>query len=123
RGTFVDAPDIEARAHEEDEVAPGAAPGVEHLHATGDPAAEQLIEQVDVDIAELFAQARRWLHHARAKIWERSASHSASPVLSVASSMARSTRPGSRDAQLATARPCATLQRSPNRRTPVMESV
>jgi hypothetical protein len=62
--TLIHAPHVEARAHEEDEVPPRAAAGVEHFHAADDTAAKQLIEQVDVDVAKLFAQACRRLHHA-----------------------------------------------------------
>jgi hypothetical protein len=48
-----------ASAHEVVHVTPVAAAGVEDAHTGCDPAARDLIEQVDVDIAEL--RAERWL--------------------------------------------------------------
>ena len=38
------------------EIASRSAAHVEHPHARRDAAAQQLVEQVDVDVAELFAQ-------------------------------------------------------------------
>ena len=45
--------DVEALAQQVDEIASAATAGVEHAHARADPAAQQLVEQVDVDVAEL----------------------------------------------------------------------
>ena len=53
---LVDGVDVEALAQEVHEVASAAAAGVEHAHAWTDAAAEQLIEQVDVDVTELRLQ-------------------------------------------------------------------
>jgi hypothetical protein len=39
-----------------DKVAPAAAAGVENAHATTDASAQKLIEQVDVDVAELIVE-------------------------------------------------------------------
>ena len=50
--------DVEAVREQVDEVAPVAAAGVEHAHAGRDPPAQQLVEQIDVDVAELIFQ--RW---------------------------------------------------------------
>ena len=52
--------DVVAVSEQVDEVAPAAAAGVNDVHARGDTAAQQLIEQVDVDVAELFLQVRHW---------------------------------------------------------------
>ena len=48
--------DVEAFAQEVHEIATAAAAGIEHAHARPDAAAQQLIEQVDVDVAELGLQ-------------------------------------------------------------------
>jgi hypothetical protein len=58
-GALVDAPHLEGAAQEGDEVAAPAAPGVEHAHPLHDPAAQQLVEQVDVEVPELRAQSIR----------------------------------------------------------------
>ena len=47
---------VVARAKEVDEIPALAAPGIEDPHAGRYPAAQQLIEQVDVDVAELRSQ-------------------------------------------------------------------
>src|SRR5213078_4576708 len=52
----VGAADGVAFAEEVDEVAAAAAAGVEDAHAGRDAAAQELIEQVDVDAAELLGQ-------------------------------------------------------------------
>ncbi len=52
-GIPISGDDLITFAEESDEVASGAAPGVEEEQAGGDAAAEELIEQVDVDGAEL----------------------------------------------------------------------
>ncbi len=57
---------VVAFAQEIDEVAAGAAAGVEHAHARRDAAAQQLIEEIDVDVAELIvegAHGQEALHH------------------------------------------------------------
>ena len=51
-GVAIRGVDVVAFAQEVDEVAAGAAPHVHHPHARGDSAAQQLIEQVDVDVPE-----------------------------------------------------------------------
>src|SRR5205085_8260765 len=60
---LVDAPHVEARVHEKDEIPPIPAARIENLHPFGDSTAEQLIEQVNVDVAELLAQALCGLRH------------------------------------------------------------
>ena len=57
-GVVVDGEDLVAFAEEIDEVAAGAAAGVEDSHAGDDVAAEELVEEVDVDGAELLLE--RW---------------------------------------------------------------
>ena len=57
-GIGVDAEDLEAVPEEVDEVAAAAAAGVEDAHARRDASAEQLIEDVDVDLAELGLKIR-----------------------------------------------------------------
>ena len=47
---------VELLPHQVHEVAALAAAGVEDAHFPGDAAAEELIEQVDVDVAELLAE-------------------------------------------------------------------
>ncbi len=51
---LVDAGDVIAFAEKIDEVATGAAAGVEDSHAGGDVAAAKLVEEIDVDGAELL---------------------------------------------------------------------
>jgi hypothetical protein len=53
-GILVDGEDLAALAEQVDEVAPVAASGIDDGHAGLDVAAEDLIEDVDVDLAELF---------------------------------------------------------------------
>src|SRR5689334_4897453 len=50
------APDVEPAPVEIHEIPPSAAPGVEDLHALGDSSAMELIEQINVDVAELAAK-------------------------------------------------------------------
>ena len=52
----IDPVDVEALAKQVDEVAAAAAAAVDDAIATADPAAQQLIEQVDVDCAELILE-------------------------------------------------------------------
>ena len=54
----VGAENFVACAQQIDEVAAGAAAGIQDSHARGDAAAQQLIEQIDVDRAELFLESR-----------------------------------------------------------------
>src|SRR5436190_5542963 len=79
---LVNPPHIEAGAHEKNEIPSRAATGIEHFHSRNDPPAQQLIEQVDVDVSELFAQAVGRFAHAGAAILASSASHSATPARS-----------------------------------------
>ena len=60
-GIRIDPEDLVTFAQEEHEVASGAAPRVEDAHAGSNPGPQQLIEEVDIDVAELFLEAR---HHA-----------------------------------------------------------
>ena len=60
---FVDTPEIESLAHHVDEIAPVPAAGVEDSHSGREPALEKLIEEIDVDFAELFAKTRRGISH------------------------------------------------------------
>lgn len=53
---LIDCEDVVAFAEKIDEVAAGAAAGVEDAHARDDVAAEKMIEEIDVDEAELFLQ-------------------------------------------------------------------
>jgi hypothetical protein len=46
----------EAETHEKNEIPSRAATGIGHFHSRNDPPAQQLIEQVDVDVSELFTQ-------------------------------------------------------------------
>ena len=57
-GVLVDGEDVAAFAEKIDEVAAGAAAGVEDAHAGDDVAAEEMVEEIDVDEAELFLQTR-----------------------------------------------------------------
>src|SRR5436190_19645704 len=52
----VDGEHLVARSEQEDEIAARSASRVEHAHAGRDAPAQQLIEHVDVDIAEQFSQ-------------------------------------------------------------------
>ena len=52
----VDRGDVEAAAQEIEEVPAAAAAGVEDFHPRKDPAFEELIEKVDVDLSEPFAE-------------------------------------------------------------------
>ena len=52
----VAAGDVVPFAQQVDEVAPAAAAGIDDPHAPGDPAAQELVEYVDVDVAELVVQ-------------------------------------------------------------------
>jgi hypothetical protein len=53
RGVRIDGADLEAVLQEKRKVAPGSAARVEDAAATVEPAAKQLIEQVNVDLPEL----------------------------------------------------------------------
>jgi hypothetical protein len=53
---MVDSEDLVAFAEEIDEIAAGAAAGIEDTHAGDDVAAEEMVEEIDVDEAELFLQ-------------------------------------------------------------------
>jgi hypothetical protein len=53
-GIFIDCEDLAAGAEEMNEVAAVAASGVEDGHAGFDVAAQDLIEEVNVDLAELL---------------------------------------------------------------------
>jgi hypothetical protein len=55
-GTLIGGEDLVAFAEEIDEIAAGAASGVEDSHARHDVAAKNLIEEVDVDRAELLLE-------------------------------------------------------------------
>ena len=48
--------DVVAASEEVDEVATAAAAGIDDVHAGCDAPAQELVEQVDVDVAELHAQ-------------------------------------------------------------------
>ena len=54
-GIGIVAAHVVALAQQIDEIAAAAAAGVEHAHAGRDAAAQQLIEHVDVDVAELVS--------------------------------------------------------------------
>ena len=49
--------DVVVFAEEIGEIAAGAASGIEDTHARGDSAAKQLVEEIDIDGAELLAEA------------------------------------------------------------------
>jgi hypothetical protein len=55
-GTLIGAEDLVAFAEEVDEIAAGTASGVEDSHAGHDVAAKELVEEVDVDLAELLVE-------------------------------------------------------------------
>ena len=55
---LVDAVDIHSGAEHEHQIASTAAARVEHTHSVADAPAQQLIEQVDVDVAELLVKRR-----------------------------------------------------------------
>ena len=50
---FIHAKDVEAVLEEVDEVSAAAAPCVDYAHARGDAPTQELIEEVDIDLAEL----------------------------------------------------------------------
>ena len=52
----VDAEDVVAVPEEVDEIAPAAAAGIDDTHAGRDSSTQELIEEVDVDLAELGAR-------------------------------------------------------------------
>ncbi len=52
----IDGVDVEAAAQKVDQIAAASAPGVENAGGGRDTAAQQLIEQVDVDVAEVIAE-------------------------------------------------------------------
>jgi hypothetical protein len=54
---MVDSEDLVAFAEEIDEIAAGAAAGIEDTHAGDDVAAEEMVEEIDVDKAELLLQS------------------------------------------------------------------
>jgi hypothetical protein len=56
-GTLIGAEDLVAFAEEIDEIAAGAASGVEDSHAGHDVAAQELVEEVDVDLADLLVES------------------------------------------------------------------
>ena len=60
RRVGIDAEDLVAFAEEIDEVAAGAATCVEYTHSGCNPATQQLIEQVDIDGAELLVEGSHW---------------------------------------------------------------
>ena len=55
-GIGVEGEDFGVFAEQVDEVAPVATAGVEDAHAGGDVAAQDLVEDVDVDVAELVLE-------------------------------------------------------------------
>jgi hypothetical protein len=55
----VDAEQFVSRPKEIDEVPALAAPRIEYAHTRTDPATQQLIEQVNVDVAELRSKVHR----------------------------------------------------------------
>ena len=55
-GVLIGGEDLVAFAEEVDEIAAGAASGVEDSHAGHDVAAKKLVEEVDVDLAELLLE-------------------------------------------------------------------
>jgi hypothetical protein len=57
-GVPVDGEDVVAFAEKIDEVAAGAATGVENAHAGNDVAAKEMVEEIDVDEAELLLERR-----------------------------------------------------------------
>jgi len=56
-GVLVCGVDVVAFAEEVDEVAASTASGVEDAHAGRDVAAEELVEEIDVDVAELLLES------------------------------------------------------------------
>jgi hypothetical protein len=56
RRVGVNRPHVEPALQEERQIPTGAAPGIEHASSPVEPAAQQLIEQIDIDLAELGAQ-------------------------------------------------------------------
>ena len=58
-GVLIDGVDLAARAQQIDEIAAPAAAGVEDTIAWRDAAAQQLVEQIDVDPAELGLEIHR----------------------------------------------------------------
>ena len=66
---LIDAVALEPMLQEVDQIPAVAAAGVEHARARIEPAAQQLIEDVDVDVAELRAQlAANWLRRGHAAV-------------------------------------------------------
>jgi hypothetical protein len=61
-GILVRGEDLVAFTMEVDEVATGAAASVEDAHAGLDIAAEKLVEEINVDEAELFVEGRHGFH-------------------------------------------------------------
>ena len=53
------AADVVALAEQIDKIAPAAATGIKDAHAASDASSQQLIENVDVDVAELVLQGHR----------------------------------------------------------------
>jgi hypothetical protein len=50
-------------ANEIDKVATGTASGVEDAHGIGDSTAEQLVEEINIDVAEFATKGIRRLRH------------------------------------------------------------
>jgi len=61
----IEGKDLATLPKQVDEVAPIAAPGVEHAHGRDDVAAQDLIEDVDIDLSKLFLNAQ----HASIIVW------------------------------------------------------
>ena len=77
--------DVEAGAQQPDQVAPAAAPGVQHRPHAVEAPAQQLVEQVDVDVAERLAQrGGGWLkgmiHHGDRRIQPSTAAPAVAPA-------------------------------------------
>lgn len=58
-GFFVDSEDVASAAQQVDQVATITASGIEHDHSGRNVAAQNLIEEVDVDLTELFLKIQR----------------------------------------------------------------
>ena len=65
----IDGGEVEVLAQEIDEVAAGAAAGVEDAHAGADVAAEELVEEVDVDVAEGVFEGHGELEAVCCAVW------------------------------------------------------
>jgi hypothetical protein len=49
---FIDSADLESAFQEVIEIAPAATPGIKHTHPGNEATLQQLIEQIDVEVAE-----------------------------------------------------------------------